>query len=52
MTGEFFELLCAKSILSVGIQKTTDLNNEKNKNAFEAGVKKVYIQIFCTVLLR
>ena len=40
MTGEFFELLCAKSILSVGIQKTTDLNNEKNKNAFEAGVKE------------
>lgn len=40
MTGEFFELLYAKSILSSGIEKNTDLTNEKNKNAFEAGVKE------------
>ena len=38
MTGEFFELLCAKSILSAGVKKTIDLNDEKNKKAFEAGV--------------
>jgi 2-dehydro-3-deoxygalactonokinase len=40
MTGEFFELLSAKSILSAGVKKTTDLTDEKNKNAFEAGVKE------------
>ena len=31
MTGEFFELLSVKSILSATIEKTVDLNNEKNK---------------------
>ena len=31
MTGEFFELLSVKSILSASVEKTTDLNNEKNK---------------------
>jgi len=40
MTGEFFELLSVKSILSASVEKTLDLNNEKNKEAFEAGVKE------------
>jgi 2-dehydro-3-deoxygalactonokinase len=40
MTGEFFELLSVKSILSASIEKMGDLNNEKNKRAFEAGVKE------------
>jgi 2-dehydro-3-deoxygalactonokinase len=40
MTGEFFELLSAKSILSASIEKTADLNNEKNKKALESGVKE------------
>jgi 2-dehydro-3-deoxygalactonokinase len=40
MTGEFFELLSVKSILSASVEKTADLNNEKNKEAFEAGVKE------------
>jgi 2-dehydro-3-deoxygalactonokinase len=40
MTGEFFELLSAKSILSASIEKMGDLNNEKNKRAFEAGVRE------------
>jgi len=40
MTGEFFKLLSEKSILSASVDKTTDLNSEKNKKAFEAGVKE------------
>ena len=40
MTGEFFELLSVKSILSTSVERTSDLNNEKNKEAFEAGVKE------------
>jgi len=40
MTGEFFELLSVKSILSASVERTSDLNNEKNKEAFEAGVKE------------
>ena len=40
MTGEFFELLSVKSILSATIEKTVDLNNEKNKKALEAGIKE------------
>jgi len=40
MTGEFFKLLSEKSILSASVAKTADLNSEKNKNAFEAGVKE------------
>jgi len=40
MTGEFFELLSAKSILSASIEKTAGLNNEKNKKALESGVKE------------
>jgi 2-dehydro-3-deoxygalactonokinase len=40
MTGEFFELLSVKSILSASIEKTGGLNNEKNKSAFEAGVRE------------
>jgi len=40
MTGEFFELLSVKSILSASVEKTLDLNDEKNKEAFEAGVKE------------
>lgn len=39
MTGEFFELLSVKSILSASVEKT-DLTNEKNKRSFEAGVKE------------
>jgi 2-dehydro-3-deoxygalactonokinase len=40
MTGEFFELLSVKSILSASVERISDLNNEKNKEAFEAGVKE------------
>jgi len=40
MTGEFFKLLSEKSILSTSVEKTADLNSEKNKEAFEAGVKE------------
>jgi len=40
MTGEFFKLLSEKSILSTSVDKTADLNSEKNKKAFEAGVKE------------
>ncbi len=40
MTGEFFELLSVKSILSASVERTSDLNNKKNKEAFEAGVKE------------
>jgi 2-dehydro-3-deoxygalactonokinase len=40
MTGEFFELLSVKSILSATIEKTVDLNNGKNKKALEAGIKE------------
>jgi len=39
MTGEFFALLSEKSILSVGVERTADLNSEKNRNSFEAGVR-------------
>jgi 2-dehydro-3-deoxygalactonokinase len=40
MTGEFFELLCSKSVLSAGVTRTKEINNEKNRKAFEAGVKE------------
>ena len=40
MTGEFFELLSVKSILSASIEKTTDLNNEKNRKAFKEGIEE------------
>jgi 2-dehydro-3-deoxygalactonokinase len=40
MTGEFFELLSEKSILSSSVEKNVSLDDEKNKKAFEAGVKE------------
>jgi 2-dehydro-3-deoxygalactonokinase len=40
MTGEFFELLSVKSILSASIERTADLNNEKNKKALQSGIKE------------
>jgi len=40
MTGEFFELLSEKSILTTSVEKSTDPHNEKNRKAFEAGVKE------------
>ena len=40
MTGEFFELLSEKSILSESVEKGLDTNDEKNINAFKAGVKE------------
>jgi len=39
MTGELFALLSEKSILSASVERTMELNNEKNRNSFEAGVK-------------
>jgi 2-dehydro-3-deoxygalactonokinase len=39
MTGEFFELLSKKSILSVSIEEGNDLHFEKNLRSFEKGVK-------------
>jgi 2-dehydro-3-deoxygalactonokinase len=38
MTGEFFELLSVKSILSASVERTADLNDKKNKKAFDAGI--------------
>ena len=40
MTGEFFELLSVKSVLSASVEKTMDFNNEKNEKSFDAGVKE------------
>jgi 2-dehydro-3-deoxygalactonokinase len=40
MTGEFFELLSAKSILAASVGRDTDITNEKNRKAFEAGLKE------------
>jgi 2-dehydro-3-deoxygalactonokinase len=38
MTGEFFELLSAKSILAASVEKSADMSNEKSREAFEAGI--------------
>ena len=38
MTGEFFELLSAKSILAPSVEKNADMSNEKSRKAFEAGI--------------
>jgi 2-dehydro-3-deoxygalactonokinase len=40
MTGEFFELLSEKSILSASVEKGLEIVDEKNLNAFEEGVKE------------
>lgn len=40
MTGEFFELLSTKSILSVSIEEGHGLQNEKNVQSFEKGVRE------------
>jgi 2-dehydro-3-deoxygalactonokinase len=40
MTGEFFELLSAKSILAASVEGDTDITNEKSRTAFEAGLKE------------
>lgn len=39
MTGEFFDLLSKKSILSASVEKVGELHDKKNIAAFEAGVK-------------
>jgi len=38
MTGEFFELLSQKSILSVSVEKGAGIQEERNRQSFEAGV--------------
>jgi 2-dehydro-3-deoxygalactonokinase len=40
MTGEFFELLSEKSILSASVEKGLDVVEETNMKAFEEGVKE------------
>lgn len=40
MTGEFFELLSKKSILSVSVKEDKDLTQENNLQSFEKGVKE------------
>jgi len=39
MTGEFFDLLSSKSILSESVDKGGELNNAENRNAFIEAVK-------------
>ncbi len=39
MTGEFFDLLWRKSILSVSVEEDEDLQNTNNLKAFKKGVK-------------
>jgi 2-dehydro-3-deoxygalactonokinase len=39
MTGELFDLLCKKSILSASVEQGTGLSETKNAESFEAGVK-------------
>ncbi len=38
MTGEFFELLSKKSILSNSVERVDDLTNEENLRSFEKGI--------------
>ena len=38
MTGEYFELLSKKSILSVSVQESEDWEHQKNQISFETGV--------------
>ena len=40
MTGEFFELLSTKSILSASVEQGSDFPHEKNKQSFEKGVEE------------
>jgi 2-dehydro-3-deoxygalactonokinase len=39
MTGEFFDLLCKKSILSASVEKGEGIHDKNNMEIFEAGVK-------------
>src|SRR5690606_3952516 len=38
MTGEFYDLLAHKSILSLGVAKDQELQNPKNTESFKRGV--------------
>jgi 2-dehydro-3-deoxygalactonokinase len=40
MTGEFFELLSTKSILSVSVEKGSGHMGDKNKRSFESGIEE------------
>lgn len=40
MTGEFFELLSLKSVLSVSVESGGDLTDEKNKHSFDEGIEE------------
>ncbi|HEV8286508.1 MAG TPA: 2-dehydro-3-deoxygalactonokinase [Chitinophagaceae bacterium] len=45
MTGEFFELLSKKSILSDSVEEGTGLQDAENRKAFEKGVNDIHLNL-------